>query len=646
MRSGTISEKDGTDRITALEQQRGGIRGLPSATVTQNTKDQISAGLVENAKGRLIRDPINGIRNAQQLADSGNLNAKDNDSLAQSVEHAVPAAEERWRTRALSGGDTSFGDRKISPDRLVDAIYGNEGHTRGPLVSRGRYAGERALPGGVMPGNLHPWLKEAGMPDMTEEQYAADRNAQRQLMRFKLNQFQEEYGTANDAASVWFTGKPMAQAGWQANDGWHTNQWYISNFNKALARSASEGEFSTVAREAGNSLSTTITPNLGEMFAEHAQQKWITQKRMDDYAKYDLRSNVSEWIINNAGKTYEDFMADPKNVQLLEQAKQVDPGYALRIPSMINSYNNSLKDRTDEAHLRDLYAMYTDSDPKFMDHNPWDDKQLSMADKVKIARLQGEFHRNGMPDPNFARAYNDLAAMFKGEIPNKQDDPDGYKEYRGNLYIAMAAYQEANKQPIKLGTTEGNKALQEIHQLLMHKQASGYRVYEDIQVPKVVSDQMLRDHPDMTPGMIQYEYFKAQAVAQFQQLAQAKRETAERRITEFRPRGYVRGVVPPPPPPVPPVPVQPLATRLGIGATTPSAPPRAPGPPARVELTEPLRRAAEMPGTLPAEIAVTPAQEEEIAAAYRRPAPTPAANVRARRIREAHAPKTEEAENR
>jgi hypothetical protein len=641
MRSGAISEEDGVKRMTALEQQRGGILGLPSDTVAQNTKDQISAGLTEKAKGQLVRDPVNGIRNAQTLANSGRLNAKDSDSLSSSVEHSVPAAAEKWRVGAVSGQDTNFGNRKVSPDRLVDAIYANEGHTRGPLVTRGRYVGERALPGGVMPGNLKPWLEEAGMPDMTPEQYAADKDAQRQLMRFKLNQFQNEYGTANDAASVWFTGKPLAQAGFQANDGWHSNQWYISGFNKALARSASSTEFADVGRQAGNAIATDIAPNTGEVFAEHAQQKWDMQRKMDDYAKYDVHTKVDNWIINNAGKGYPDFLANPDNLQLLEQAKQVDPGYALRIPSMINNYNNSLKDRTDEAHLAQLYAMYTDSDPKFQEHNPWEDNKLSMADKVKIARLQGDFHRNGIPDPNFARAYNDLAARYKEEVPDKQSDPEGYKEYRGNLYIAMEAYQEFTKQPLKLGTPQGIKALNEIHQMLMQKQASGYRMYESISVPKDIHDEIAARNPGITEGGIQYEYFKAQALNAFQQIARTTSKLRERRAEYFQPRGYQVGAGQVPPPPPPPSPAPPA--RPWITAATPPGPPRGVGGPAAVELVSAAQRALAPAGEFEAQTTIPGAEAQEAglqAIGRTLTAPETAPGLRAERIRAQQAART------
>ena len=51
-----------------------------------------------------------------------------------------------------------------------------------------------------MQGNLQPWLKEAGMPAMSEQEFINDHAAQDKLAGFKLAQYQDETGSANEAA--------------------------------------------------------------------------------------------------------------------------------------------------------------------------------------------------------------------------------------------------------------------------------------------------------------------------------------------------------------------------------------------------------------------------------------------------------------
>ena len=377
------------------------------------------------------------------------------------------------------------------------------------------------------------------MPPMTEDEYAADPAAQRQLMKFKLNQFQEQYGTANDAASVWFTGHPVATAGGRS-DGYHTNQWYLSNFNRALARSASQQEFADAGRNAGNSIASTISPNTGEIFAEHAQQKWDSQRVMDNHAKYEVRNGIDSWIMDNPGKSYADLQADPKWAQWSEQAKATDDqAYLLRVPSMINSHTRAIQQQTHLDHLRDLYVMYDDNHDKFMELNPWEDKLLSFNDQVKIARLQGDLHRQGTSDPNFNRAYSDLSAMYPNEVPQKANDPQGYASYKGDLYIAMQAYQENTKKPIKFGTPEGNKAMQEIHHMLMTN-ISGTPMYLMNDVPEQYINMARRADPQATDDEIRYSWFKQQSINMFNQLHQARVDRYARIRGEFKP-GAIRG---------------------------------------------------------------------------------------------------------
>lgn len=63
----------------------------------------------------------------------------------------------------------------------------------------------------VMGANIGPWTQEALGTAMTPQQFLADKNAQEAVYKHKFGQYLKQYGNPQDAASMWFTGKPYAQ---------------------------------------------------------------------------------------------------------------------------------------------------------------------------------------------------------------------------------------------------------------------------------------------------------------------------------------------------------------------------------------------------------------------------------------------------
>lgn len=146
----------------------------------------------------------------------------------------------------LAGKGYAFGSNKVSGDRLIEAIASNESggnySARGPVVVSGAFKGQRALGKyQIMPGNLQSWLKEAGMPSMTEVEFLNDHKAQDDLAKFKLLQYQEKYGSANEAARHW---RGLADVDPTVNE---TAGTYLKKFNAALGRSAKSTDVESLA---------------------------------------------------------------------------------------------------------------------------------------------------------------------------------------------------------------------------------------------------------------------------------------------------------------------------------------------------------------------------------------------------------------
>lgn len=94
----------------------------------------------------------------------------------------------------------------------------------------------------VMDFNIPVWTKEVLGQSLTPQQFLASKEAQDAVARQRFGQYVEKYGNPYDAASAWFSGRPMAQAG-QSADVTGTNvPEYVSRFAEALGQPMDRGQ--------------------------------------------------------------------------------------------------------------------------------------------------------------------------------------------------------------------------------------------------------------------------------------------------------------------------------------------------------------------------------------------------------------------
>lgn len=111
------------------------------------------------------------------------------------------------------------GVANVDTGRLLGAIAsvesGGNYQAIGPTVQSGLYAGEQALGKyQVMPGNLPEWSREAGFPTaVTPEEFLNNPEIQDRIAFVQFNKNIVRYGTVEDAASIWFTGRPLSEGG-------------------------------------------------------------------------------------------------------------------------------------------------------------------------------------------------------------------------------------------------------------------------------------------------------------------------------------------------------------------------------------------------------------------------------------------------
>lgn len=92
-------------------------------------------------------------------------------------------------------------------DRYATAISNIESGGRYNLVGPTHRTMGRALGRyQVMEANLPMWLREAGQPAMTSEQFLASPEAQDAVFRHRFGGYVQQFGNPEDAAQAWFAG--------------------------------------------------------------------------------------------------------------------------------------------------------------------------------------------------------------------------------------------------------------------------------------------------------------------------------------------------------------------------------------------------------------------------------------------------------
>ncbi|KMO39613.1 phage tail length tape measure family protein [Methylobacterium aquaticum] len=180
----------------------GKAAGLPSADIT--------AGIVN------VTGPVSGI--------PGLTAANGNAPSAASV------------ATGLTGGASSDLERYAKAIRTVESgSAAGRYDALGPITK----SGDRAYGAyQVMGSNIPSWTKDALGKSMSPQEFLGDKAAQDAVFAKQFGASVSKYGNANDAASVWFTGRPLAQGGAARDVLGTTGNGYVDKFNAALPPAA------------------------------------------------------------------------------------------------------------------------------------------------------------------------------------------------------------------------------------------------------------------------------------------------------------------------------------------------------------------------------------------------------------------------
>lgn len=118
----------------------------------------------------------------------------------------------------------------------------------------------------VMGKNVPEWTRIALGQSMAPDAFLKDNTAQDAVAKHFFGKSLDQYGNPQDAASVWFSGRPMAAAG-NASDGYNTVPQYVQKFNKALGAGGGGGNPALLSHMDGNEppggpMQSAFMPNL------------------------------------------------------------------------------------------------------------------------------------------------------------------------------------------------------------------------------------------------------------------------------------------------------------------------------------------------------------------------------------------------
>src|SRR5215207_1826565 len=164
------------------------------------------------------------------------------EAYREQVEALRGAREEGERAAAgATPGGTSSRALAGASGAIQAVESGGNAAAKGPVIASGAYEGDRAYGlHQVMGKNIPVWTKEVLGRSYTPEEFVKDEQAQHRVFNAKFGQYAKRYGSAEDAASAWFTGLPYAEAVRRGRgDQLGTRvQDYVRKFKSGLGRQA------------------------------------------------------------------------------------------------------------------------------------------------------------------------------------------------------------------------------------------------------------------------------------------------------------------------------------------------------------------------------------------------------------------------
>jgi hypothetical protein len=191
-----------------LARERAALQGLdPDEAVSKETSRLWSERLTAMA----VKDPFTAKTLLQSAWDKGQIRSDDYAKLDKGIQYQQNTTGARnISSDIMNGRNWSLGDRQIPIEQAKNIIGGVESGNTYNLTTDSHTKMGRALGRfQVMETNLPSYLKNAGLPPMSPEDFLKDHVAQDKV--FEANFGMDKYGSFNEAAAQWRSGHGVLQ---------------------------------------------------------------------------------------------------------------------------------------------------------------------------------------------------------------------------------------------------------------------------------------------------------------------------------------------------------------------------------------------------------------------------------------------------
>lgn len=443
--------QDGMQDAEEEIRQQGQLKGLAPEAIEESVADTKSNLWSQRIQGLVKQQPIAAGKMLEQAVRDGEVRGESIGkltNLVQSARNTVGARMISNQVGSGAGGDWGKGvvDIKQAGEAIGKIESGGNYSAIGVQTSHGRALGKYQ----VMEEFLPEFLSKAGLPSMTPKEYLASNSAQDQVFAANFGAYMKQTGSANDAASMWLTGKPLAQAGSVADAHGTNAQTYVGNFNKALATNAPL----SAKVDMGNRMATQQAPDdptfpdfvRDRISADHNR---VVQVKRDD--QYAARQTIETGLMGQEGgklpTTVEELNTDPKTAEAWDR---LEPSAQRRYMGILARNAKGDHAWTDEG-LRQYQTIKGQAqvDPAgFLDFDVVG-TDLPNSAKRELINLQGRLQGKAEGDPRVQRALNILKPdMQAAGIDPK--DKDGYYQFTGALSDQLKEFADENKRPPKI----------------------------------------------------------------------------------------------------------------------------------------------------------------------------------------------------
>jgi hypothetical protein len=228
-----------------LDEQEVGVQGFGA----QRRNPLAELLMRQGASNKPVEHWSQALANAASMIGGAYINKLDNDrsnaATASAEKGLLPylfgAGAPQQEAADSTPSPAAFGEASAEPDGspYASAIKSVESGGKYNIVGPTHPKYGRALGAyQVMEANLPGWSKAALGREVSPDEFLASPKVQDAVFQDRFGGYVQKYGNPQDAASAWFTGRPLAQGANARDVLGTTGRGYVDKFNKALGQDA------------------------------------------------------------------------------------------------------------------------------------------------------------------------------------------------------------------------------------------------------------------------------------------------------------------------------------------------------------------------------------------------------------------------